>query len=118
MDRRRRQGSVTALRHQLRRQLHLPDFFNGLWYASARSWADADKRPLLKELLKRLTSRAAGKRFAEEARLRVDLDARHTRPARGAPRTVVGAYLARGGDARFGSYRAFIGQLLAEATKE
>jgi hypothetical protein len=31
---------------------------------------------------------------------------------------VIGAYLARGGDASFGGYRAFIGQLLAEATTD
>jgi ABC-type glycerol-3-phosphate transport system substrate-binding protein len=36
-----------------------------LWYVGAKSWADADKQPVIKELLKRLSSRDAGKLYAE-----------------------------------------------------
>jgi ABC-type glycerol-3-phosphate transport system substrate-binding protein len=36
-----------------------------LWYVSAKSWADADKQSVIKELIKRLSSRDAGKLYAE-----------------------------------------------------
>ncbi|MCU6790934.1 extracellular solute-binding protein [Paenibacillus sp. WQ 127069] len=38
-----------------------------LYYVSAKSWADTDKRPYIQELLRRLTSREAGKSYAEKA---------------------------------------------------
>ncbi|WP_165452387.1 ABC transporter substrate-binding protein [Paenibacillus thalictri] len=38
-----------------------------LYYVSAKAWNDTDKRPLIQELLKRLTSRDAGKLYVEKA---------------------------------------------------
>jgi ABC-type glycerol-3-phosphate transport system substrate-binding protein len=50
-----------------------------LWYLSAKSVADNDKRPYVLELVRRLSSRAAAKTYAEEGRqptaaLGVDVD--------------------------------------------
>lgn len=50
-----------------------------LWYAGARPFADAAKRPYIMELMRRLSSRGAAKTYAEEAQqpvpmLGVDID--------------------------------------------
>ena len=39
----------------------------GLWYLNAKSFSDADKGPVVKELAKRFSSREAGKIYAEQA---------------------------------------------------
>jgi len=39
-----------------------------LWYVSAKAMADADRRPYVQELVRRLSSRAAEKTYAEEGR--------------------------------------------------
>jgi raffinose/stachyose/melibiose transport system substrate-binding protein len=40
-----------------------------LWYVSAKAMADADRRPYVQELVRRLSSRAAAKTYAEEAKM-------------------------------------------------
>jgi len=39
-----------------------------LWYASAKSWSDSDKQPVIQEIIRRLSSREAGKRYAEDGK--------------------------------------------------
>ncbi|HEX3349598.1 MAG TPA: extracellular solute-binding protein [Acetobacteraceae bacterium] len=61
------------------KQMAMERDLTSLWYASAKSMADADRRPYVQELIRRLSSRAAEKRYAEEgkqpiAALGVELD--------------------------------------------
>lgn len=58
---------------------HVQRDLTKLYYISANAWADEVKRPYLQELVRRLTSRDAGKRYLEEAgqaipMLGVDID--------------------------------------------
>ena len=70
------QGKVVALDFPLipdgvETEFRVERDLTSLWYVNSRSYEDDVKRPYIQELIRRLTSLAAAKRYAEEAKVPV-----------------------------------------------
>jgi ABC-type glycerol-3-phosphate transport system substrate-binding protein len=53
-----------------------------LWYASAKSWNDPDKQAMIQELIRRLSSRDAGKLYAEDGKQPIPMRGTDVDPAK------------------------------------
>ncbi len=65
-----------------------------LVYVNGKSWSDPDRQPVVKELIKRFTSRDAGKRYSEEAQQPVPMRGVSLDPAKVGHLAVEGQKLA------------------------